>query len=63
MEKILRSVRQAKQAKILVLTVQSVQSVRSDMAGPYRPYDDDVVDVGWLVDGELGVDTCPLGGQ
>jgi hypothetical protein len=29
------------------------------VAGPYKPYDGDVVDVEWLTVGESGVDTCP----
>jgi hypothetical protein len=65
MEKISRSVRQGKQAKILDAdcTCPYVQSVRSDVAGPYRPYDDDVAVVYWLIVGESGVDTCPVPGE
>jgi hypothetical protein len=33
------------------------------VAGPYRPYDDDVVVVYWLIVGESGVDTCPVPGE
>jgi hypothetical protein len=34
-----------------------------DVAGPYRPYGDDVAVVYWLVAGESGGDTCPVGGK
>jgi hypothetical protein len=37
------------------------------VAGSYRPYDDlsdgDMADVGWLIVGESGDDTCPFFGQ
>ena len=61
MKKISRSIRQAKQAKIwcwLYLFVQSVQSVRSDVAGPYIPYDDDMVVFDGFIVSEFGSDTC-----
>ena len=43
------------------MSVQSVQSVRSDVAGPYNRTRGDVADVDWLIDGESGADTCPVG--
>jgi hypothetical protein len=61
MEKISRSVRQAKQAKFLdadCTCPYSPYSPYGDVAGPYRPYGGDVVDIGWSILGESDVDTC-----
>jgi hypothetical protein len=61
MEKISRSVHQAKQAKFLdadCTCPYSPYSPYDDMAGPYRPYGGDMVDVVWLILGESDVDTC-----
>jgi hypothetical protein len=63
MEKISRSVRQAKQAKFLDADCTCPYSPYGDVAGPYRSYGDDMAVVDWLVSGELGGDTCPIGGK
>jgi hypothetical protein len=33
------------------------------VAGPYRPYDDDVAVIYWLIVGESGVDKCHVPGE
>jgi hypothetical protein len=51
MEEISRSVRQAKQAKFLDADCTCPYSPYSlyDVAGPYRPYGGDMVDIGWSI--------------
>jgi hypothetical protein len=66
MKEISRSVRQAKQAKFLdadCTCPYSPYSPYDDVAGPYRPYGDDVAVIYWLVAGVLDGDTCPVGGE
>jgi hypothetical protein len=63
MEEISRSVRQAKQAKILDVDCTCPYSLYGDVVRPYRPYNDDVVVVYWLVAGILDGDMCPIGGK
>ena len=66
MKEISRSVRQAKQAKFLdadCTCLYSPYSSYDDVTGPYRPYDDDVAVIYWLVSGVLDGDTCPVGGE
>jgi hypothetical protein len=46
---------------MLTVPVRTVQY--GDVAGPYRPYGDDVAVVYCLVAGESGGDTCPVGGK
>ena len=60
MEEISRSVHQAKQAKFLDADCICPLSPYGDVAGPYRPYGDDMVVVDWLVSGESVDDTCPV---
>ena len=60
MEEISRSVRQAKQANFLDADCTCPYG---DMAGPYKPYGDDVAVVYWLVASVLDGDTCLIGGK
>jgi hypothetical protein len=64
MEKISRSIRQAKRAKFLdadctcPYSPYSPYSPYGDVAGPYRSYGGDVVNIGWSILGKSDVDTC-----
>jgi hypothetical protein len=66
MKEISRSVCQAKQAKFLdadCTCPYSPYSPYGDVAGPYRPYSDDVVVDYWLVVGVLDGDMCLVEGE
>jgi hypothetical protein len=61
MKELSRSVCQAKQGKFLDADCTCPYSPYGDVAGPYRPYDDSLAVVDWLVSDELGEDTCSIG--
>jgi hypothetical protein len=66
MKEISRSVRQVKQAKFLdadCTCPYSPYSLYDDVARPYRPYNDDMVVIYWLVSSVLDGDMCPVGGE
>jgi hypothetical protein len=63
MEEISRSVRQAKQAKFWDADCTCPYSPYGDVAGPYDRTGGDVVHFGWLLVGELDVDTCLIGSE
>ena len=63
MEKISRSIHQAKQAKFLDADCTYPYSPYGDVAGPYRPYVDDMAVFDWLVSGKSVDDTCLVVGE